>query len=181
MPGEGIEVRVEVLHIGPQVGDGLGAVHQDLGAMAVGHGGHLLYGVDGAEGIGHVREGDQASARAEQLLVLVQDHFAPAVDGGHAQLGALLCGELLPGHDVRVVLQPGDDDLIILADEAVAPALGHQVDGLRGAAHEDDVLHGGGVEEAAHLLAGALVGVRGAGGQVMGGPVDVGVLVPVEV
>ncbi|KAF1054063.1 MAG: hypothetical protein GAK34_00849 [Delftia tsuruhatensis] len=61
-----------------------------------------------------------------------------------------------------------------------APALGHEVDGLGGAAHEDDLVHVGRVDEAAHALARALVGVGGAGSEFMGRAVDVGVLVLVE-
>jgi hypothetical protein len=48
-----------------------------------------------------------------------------------------------------VVLDPGDDDLVALLPIAAAPALGDEVDGLGGAADEDDLLRGRRVEEAA--------------------------------
>ena len=90
-------------------------------------------------------------------------------------------GQLLPGHDVGVVLEVGDDDLVALADVLPAPALGDEVDALGGAADEDDVVGRVCAEEPGDRGAGLLVGVGGAGGQVVRGPVDVGVLVLVEV
>ena len=64
---------------------------------------------------------------------------AAIVDRGDAQARALLGAELLPRNDVGVVLEPGDDDLVARADVAAPPALGHEVDALGGAAHEDDL------------------------------------------
>ena len=60
--------------------------------------------------------------------------------GATLQHGALLGGELLPGHDVGVVLEMRDDDLVALVDVAAAPRLGDEVDALRRAAHEDDAV-----------------------------------------
>ena len=62
------------------------------------------------------------------------------VDRRDAQLRALLGAELLPGHDVGVVLEVRDDDLVALADVAPAPGLRDEVDALGGAAHEDDLV-----------------------------------------
>jgi len=126
-------------------------------------------------------DGDDLGAVAQQLVVCVQANLALVVDRNHAQLGALGLGQLLPGHDVCVVLQVADDDLVACAHVLAAPGFGHQVDGLGRAAHEDDFVHVGGVDEAAHHFAGVLVGIGGAGGQRVGGAVDVGVLVRVEV
>ena len=73
-------------------------------------------------------ERDDARARAEQLLVFVEHDVAAVVDRGDAQLRARLRAELLPGHDVGVVLEPGDDDLVARPDIAPAPALRDEVD-----------------------------------------------------
>ncbi len=59
-------------------------------------------------------------------------------------------------------------------------ACGHQVDRLGGAAHEDDVFGRWGADELGHRVAGVLVGVGGPGRQFVGGSVNVGVLVGVE-
>ena len=85
--------------------------------------------------------------------------------------------KLLPGNDVGVVLEPGDDDLVVLLNVATAPALGHQVDAFGCAAHKDNLAGGGRVQEAAHFFARAFVGIGGARRQRVGGAVDVRVLV----
>jgi hypothetical protein len=103
------------------------------------------------------------------------------VDGDNAQDCALFGGQHLPGNDVGVVLDPADDDLVALVDVLASPALGNQVDGLGGAADEHDLLGRRRVEEVRDLGASILVGVGGAGGKFVGGAVDVGVLVLVEV
>ena len=48
---------------------------------------------------------DELRPRAEQLLVLLEDHLAAIVDRRDAQRRALLGAQLLPRHDVRVVLE----------------------------------------------------------------------------
>ena len=47
---------------------------------------------------------------------------AAVVDRRDAQLGALLGAELLPRHDVGVVLELGDDDLVALAARCAGPS-----------------------------------------------------------
>ena len=46
----------------------------------------------------------------------------------------------LPRNDVGVMFQVGDDDLVAGPQVLAAPRVGHQVDGLGGAADEDDLL-----------------------------------------
>eukprot|EP01038_Epipyxis_sp_PR26KG_P001481 gene1481-2078_t len=135
--------------------------------------------LDEGDRSGHHR--DQPGARAEQLAVFVKQHLAAVVHRDDSQFGAFGCGQLLPRHDVGVVLQVGDDDLVAFAHVLQAPAFGDQVDGFRGAAHEDHFVDFGRVQEALHALAGAFVGVGGARRQRVRGAVDVGVLVFVEV
>ena len=161
--------------------DGLRAIDQRLGPCAVRQGHDLLDGHHRTERVRHLRDGHDPGAVVQELLVFIQQHLARVVHRDHAQLGALGRRKLLPGHDVGVVLQVADDDLVALADVLRAPALGHEVDGLGGAAHKDHFVHIGRVDELLHALAGAFVGVGGACGQFMGSAVDVGVLVLIEV
>ena len=58
----------------------------------------------------------------EQLLVLVEQDLAAVVDRHDAQHRALFGSELLPGNDVGVMLEPGDDDLVARADVARGPS-----------------------------------------------------------
>ena len=72
---------------------------------------------------------------------------------------ARLRAKLLPGHDVGVMFEPGNDDLVVLADVLAAPALRDEVDGLGGPADEDDLVRGRRAKKAAHLFTGILIGV----------------------
>ena len=59
-----------------------------------------------------VRQRDDAGARVEELLIFVEPDVAVIVDRRDAQLRAGRGAKLLPGHDIGVVLQLGDDDLV---------------------------------------------------------------------
>ena len=106
-----------------------------------------------------MRDRDDAAARREQALELLHTDLAGPVDRHDLQARLLLLAEQLPRHDVRMVLERGDDDLVAFADALPAEGLGHEVDRLGRAADEDDLAGLGGVDERADLLARLLVGV----------------------
>ncbi len=141
---------------------------------------HLLCGRHGAERVRDLREGDEPGAGSEQLLVGIEPNLPMIVDGDDLQHRARLRAELLPGHDVGVMLKPGDDDLVILADVLSAPALRDEVDGLGCATDEYDLVRGRRAKKAAHLFAGVLIRVGGAGGQLMRAAMNVRVFEAVE-
>jgi len=62
--------------------------------------------------------------------MLVEQDLAAVVDRDHAQSSASLGCALLPRHDVGVMPEVGDQDLVVRAHTGPAPALGNQVDGL---------------------------------------------------
>ena len=119
---------------------------------------------------------DEFGALVEELLVLVDQQFAGIVDRHDADLRALLFGQHLPRHDVRVVLERGQDDFVAGADELAAIAVHHEVDRVRGAAGEDHFAVFARVDEALQLAPRFLVfGGRGFG-QIMHPAMNVGVL-----
>ncbi len=118
--------------------------------------------------------------RIEQLFIFLENDLAAIVDRRDAQPGAGLGAEHLPGHDIGVMLEPGDDDLVALSHIAAAPGLGDEIDALGRAAHEDDVLDRRRLQEAANFFARGFIGVGRARRQRMGGAVDVGILIFVE-
>src|SRR5262245_888343 len=79
-----------------------------------------------------------------------------------------------------MMLEVRDDDLIVLLHVTASPRLGDQIYALGRAAHEDDALGRGRVDEGAHLAACALVGIGRTRGERMRAAVNVGVLVLVE-
>ncbi|MPM51415.1 hypothetical protein SDC9_98163 [bioreactor metagenome] len=180
MPREHKEIRANVLHIHRRMRNRLRAVHQRDNAALFGDLHHLLHRHHRAQRVGHMADGDDLGAVVDELLVFVQADLPLVVHRNHAQLCALGLGQLLPRHDIGVVLQVRDDDLVALAHVLATPALGHQIDGLGGAAHKDHLVHIGRVDEAPHHLARMLVCIGRAGSQGMRRAVDVGVFMLVE-
>ncbi len=99
-----------------------------------------MSGSDGAERVGNLSEGDEARLGTEQLVIFVEQDLSGVVHGGDAQARASFGAEHLPGNDVGVVLEPGDDDFIAFVDILAAPALRDEVDAFGCAADEDDFL-----------------------------------------
>ena len=120
----------------------------------------------------------RSSSRAGRPLEV---HPEVGGQGQVGQFGAGVAADQLPGHDVGVVLQGGEQDAVAGAQVVQAPAVGHGVDRRGGAAGEDDLPRRGGVEEGGHLGPGPLVQVGRLLGQGVGPAVDVGVVPAVVV
>ena len=147
----------------------------------MGHLDHLFRGCYRSERIRYLAECYDSRSRAEQLFVFFENHLAAVIYRRHPQPRTFFSAQLLPRDNVRVVLQPGDNDFVILLHVAVSPALGHQVDAFGGAANKNNLARRGSVQEATHFLARTFVGVGGPRGQGVGGAVNIRVLVPVEI
>jgi hypothetical protein len=106
----------------------------------------------------------EARFGAEQLLILVQQHLAGIVNGSNPQPSALFRAKHLPRNYVGVVLEPGNDDLVVLLNVSAAPALSDEINGFRSSANKHDLTVGACIEKPARLLAGRLVSIRGARG-----------------
>ena len=157
MPGEGIEVRTQGLHVDGQVRRGLGAVEHDHGAGIVGRFDDRLDRIDGAERIGYVHHGDDTGFRAKHLQIGVHVQLAFVAYRDHLEHGACLPGEHLPGNDVGVVLHGRDDDLVAFTQTRPPVALRHQVDGFGAAANENHFTAIVGVDESLGRVPGAFV------------------------
>ena len=59
--------------------------------------------------------------------------LAAPIDRRDFERGPGLLADQLPGHDVRVMFQGGDEDLVARAEARARVGLSHQVDGLGGA------------------------------------------------
>jgi hypothetical protein len=88
--------------------------------------------------------------------------------------GAL--GEELPGHQIAVMLHAGKENDIAGTEILCAPGVGNEVDALRGAAGEDDLVLGGGAKETCRFLACRLKGIGRPGAQLMQRTMDVGIV-----
>lgn len=176
---EDVEVGVEGADIDVHVADGLCAVDKHGDAVAVGLGYHLGNGVDRAEDVGDVAHGDKARALVEERAVCLHVEDTTGIHRDDTQGDTLVAPEKLPRDDVGVVLHDGEYNLIAILKE-IAVGGSHEVDGLGGATGEDDLLDGGGVDHAAHALAGDLLQVGGLLRQGMDAPVDVGLVLKIH-
>ncbi len=180
MAGEDEEIAADVLYIDRHVLDALRAVDEDAGSDLMRHARDLGDRHDGADGVRHLRHGDEPGAAIDERGVFVHTQIAVVVDLGDAQPRAGALCQHLPRHDIGVMLQFAEDDLVIGADRQPPKACGHEVDGLGGAARENDLLGRSGAEEFGDLVARFLIGVGGAGGERVGAAMDVGIVFVIE-
>jgi len=179
--GERIEVHVERVHVDRHVSDRLRAVDQHTRTSLVGGLDHLLDRYDGAEHVRDVRDRHQLGPVAEQGKVAVEHKPAGLVDPDDRKPGTHPVGELLPRHDIGVVLKLRQHDLVAAADVHAAPRLGDEIDRLCGSPGENDAVGGRRADEFRDLRPGVFVGVRCPGGECVRAAVNVGVLVAVEI
>ena len=76
---------------------------------------------------------------AGELVELVEMQRPVGVDREHPEVGALLVRDVLPRHEVRVVLELGDEHDVAGAEVGEAPRVRDQVDRLGRVADEDDL------------------------------------------
>ncbi len=174
--GEGVEVAADGLHIYLEVGHCLGAVDQGQGTDRLGGRHYLLNWIDGTEGIGDVGHAHQAGTWSQHGQIGGHVEITPLIEGDDPDHGAGALGDQLPGDDVGVMLQGAEYDFIPRPQLAHPPALGHQIDRLRGAAGPDHLVAARGIDKAGHRLAGIFEGPGGPAAQCVGGTVYVGVV-----
>ena len=179
--GEDEEVAAEILHVDRQVHGRLAAVDQHRNAALVRDAADLLDRHDRPGDVRHVDDRDHLRPLGQELLEGFEVERAVVVDRRPLDHRAAPFAMEVPGHDVGVVLEDGDDDLVALPDPHAAEGLRDEVDPLRRGAREDDLLDRRRVDEAADRLARMLVGLgRGIGEEVQAA-VDVGVFVRIGV
>ena len=173
---ESIKVAIEILHIHLHVRDRLRAVEQYGHTMLVRRGNHVLDRIDGAQRIGDMGDGNEPGMAVEQLAIFVEQQFPGVVARDHAQLRALFFAQHLPGHDVRMVLELGNDDFVAGPDERPAVSVHHQVQRIRGAACINYFARLLRVDKALDFDTCALISRRRGFRQIVHAAMDVGVL-----
>lgn len=180
VPGKDQKIGVESADIDSRVGYALGAVHQDERSGGMGLVNKGAQGIDRTEGIRDLGDGEQAAPFAQQPLQLNRIEIARLVEFQETQFGPAPLRRHLPGHQVAVVLQLGDDDLIALSDMALRPAPGDEIDRLGGVAGEDDLLTAAGADERGHTAARRLVSRRRPLSKAVSPAVGIGIIAPVK-
>ena len=177
---EGVEVRTEFGDIDGEPGHGLCAIDEHRHAAIMGDSDDVPDRDVGADGVRHVRGGHDAGAVGEEPGEALEIEGASVVDRGDPQGRSLLEAELLPRHEVGVVLECGNQDLVALAHVRPAERECNEVDRLRSVSHEDDLVGARCAHEAGDRFACLLVEPCCALGEFVDAAVDVGVVVRVE-
>src|SRR5277367_1547122 len=139
MYGKGIEIAAQFLHVYRHMRNGLGAVEQGDDAAGLGGRDDAAHRQNSAQGIRYMRAGQYLGAGRHQRNDRLQMDFALSVHRRNHEFRAGLLAHHLPGHNVCVVLQMRDQDLVAGAQGRSCIALRHQVDRLGGAAYENDL------------------------------------------
>src|SRR5438067_1096744 len=155
--GDRDEVRAERLYVDRYVRRGLGGVADEDRALLVRPGGELLDGVDRPERVRDLVRGDdldvpaggEPGERREIELALLGER-------DHRERRAGASADVLPGDEVRVMLELADDDDVTRAEVVQAPRVRDEIDRLRRVADEDDLAHVRRVQQRPHLLPRAL-------------------------
>ncbi len=174
MAGEGREVDVQVVEVDGHVRDGLAGVEHRQRADLLRPADDLGDVGDDTGDVRLVGEGHDLDGLVEFDGVEVD--AAVLGDGVPLQLRARAAGQLLPRHEVGVVLELRDDDGVVgghpvPARAVVAEGVGHGVEALGGVLDEGDLVPVG-ADERGDLLARVLVGVGGLLRELVGAAVD---------
>ena len=172
--GKGEEVAVHGAHVNGHVGDTLGAVDADQGAVGVRHAAELVNGVDGAQHVRHLGDGNQSGARPDDLGGVRHVQAAVGSQANVPDGGAGTPRHLLPGHQVAVVLQRGEDHFVAGFQVGQSPGVSHKVKRLGGVLGEDHFVEVG-VDELGNAHVCLLVGDGGLFAQDVNAAMDVGV------
>ena len=139
VPGEGEEIRAQLLHIHRHMRRALRAVHDHDRALLVRHGGDFLDRVLPAENIRHLRHGDDLRALGNERFDLLKIHTAVGRALDELQLRARLAADHLPRQQIAVVLHDRHEHLIARLDVRQAVAVGDEVQALGRVAGKDDL------------------------------------------
>ena len=181
MRREAEEVAPERLNVDGAMWDRLRSVDDHDRALLVRPGRELLDRVDRAERVRDRVGGDHLDlSRPGDLVERLERQLAVPVERDGAKLGARTESDLLPGDEVRVMLELGDDDHVARAEVLETPGVGDQVQRLGDVPGEDHLADGGRVQQRAHLLARSFEARRRPLREVVDGAVHVCVRVAVE-
>ena len=99
----------------------------------------------------------EAGSRRDEPFQFREYQVTILVGGDGSQCGSPLLADALPRHDVGMVVEFGNDDLVARRQVLSPVSLRHEVDALRGAAHEDDFFARAGIDESLYFLSRLLV------------------------
>ena len=154
----------------------LRSIQQHLGTMRMGQSHHTFNRRDSPQHIGHMRERHQPHLAIRKLggqIFHVQ--FAGIRHAANAQEIAAIIAQHLPGHDIGVVFQFGNQYCLVRAHHATAPAMRHQIDGFCAIPRKHHFTLIRRIDEARHRTARSFVSISRQFRQPIGAAMHIGI------
>ena len=114
MSREDEEITIQVLNVNLMMGDGLCAVDDDRDAVFMRRRNHLLDGIDGAQYIGNMCNGNHLRTFFQQFFILFLVQHTLVVHRHDKQLSMMPLNHLLPRHKVGVMFHRSDQHFVTL-------------------------------------------------------------------
>ena len=134
----------------------------------------LPYGIDPAQRVGDIVDRHYFNA-FKQSIEFIQDQRPVLVDGYDPERGVLFFTGQLPGDDIGVVLDGGDQHAIARPQELFCKPGRYQVDGLGGAAGINDLVIMTGIDKIGNLLSCPFVCLGSLLTEIMHSPMDIAI------
>ena len=176
------EIAADGLHVERQVAGALGGIDDGDDALLARTSADVGDGIHHSHRVRDVRQREKLHAARE--LFVEPAEVERAFIAGYGDVVELCTGALrdhLPGDEVAVVFQLGEENDIAGLEIVQRPGFSDEIDAFGGAAREDDFLRGASVDEPGDSFAGAFVGGGGAIAQLVDAAMDVRILVLVVV
>ena len=173
--GERQKIAAEFAHVEREVAGALRRINQRSDPGQPRPGAEFGGGIDRAERVRDVNEGENFHRAGEEFVKVRQIEESIGSHRDEAQACAFAFGQELPRHEVAVMLHLGEENDVARAHMGVAPGAGHQVDALGRAAGEDDLVRRR-ADVGGQAFAGTFVGSGGAVAQFVQAAVDVAVV-----
>ena len=108
---------------------------------------NFFHGVDGSKGIGNIAHRYELYSCIQHLSKFSQDQFTLFINGDHFQFCFAFYAKHLPGHDIRMVFERGNNDNITFLYKLFSEAMRYQVNTLCGSPGIDNFVVMRGIDE----------------------------------
>ena len=120
---------------------------------------HLFNGMNGSQSIGNMTYSKNCGVIIEQLHKSIPNNIAVIINGNHADIRTLAFGNHLPGNNISVMFNLGEQNLISFINKPVAKTVGNEVNRIRCSGRVDNFIFMLGIDEFLHFFSCQLVSI----------------------
>ena len=177
MPGENVEVDIEVAHVHVEMHSALRSIDKHGDSSLVRDFDDFLDWDHGPKDVGHLRYCDDLRSIAQLAFECVKRKGAVVAHIDPPQDGALAFAVEVPRHDVGVMLHHAQHNLITRANVRKSKAGGDEIDRLSRRSCENDLFVRSGVDEPSHGFSGRLIRLSRSVGEIVQAAMHIRILV----